>query len=66
MTHPSQRSPGVTVVVEQAGEQVNGLWCTPCALPSGSAIALLVWIDGDLSAVQVVQVCQDCGAEVVA
>ena len=60
-----RRHRSVTVHAEVLGEPVDGVWCEPCALPSASAAVWAIPVAGRLYAIQLVQACNDCGAEVM-
>ena len=49
----------VVVRIQVCGELVTGFWCSPCALPSGVGIVVLI-----ANQPKVATVCTECGHRV--
>ena len=53
----------VEVKAEVCGEPVRGVWCPRCSLPSAVAAFVLILVHGNVHGCQLIQACDDCGAE---
>ena len=55
------------IEVDSCGDQVDGLWCDSCALPSASALVVVIWHGARRAAVPALAArCHDCGREALA
>lgn len=59
---PGRRARDLVVRAEVV-ERTEGLWCQPCALPSGARLVFAYHHPGGRLLLAVVARCRDCGSE---